>query len=545
MDGVPKIKYENKYIDIEQNTITVKINLADSNLLSAKYDVIRKNRLGFVDLRIPLETGIEKFTTELEKDPIIKHIEYGIIAKFNFTPPDINTNDIYLDSLWYLSAINAKKAWYYSMGASFIKVAVIDNGVDWENPDLGQGNDNYQNIHLNSGEDAWSNPNNPKTGNGIDDDGNGLVDDWKGWNYYANTNDVRPPNVFTMHGTAIAGIIGAKNNNVYGVSGIAGGNKFQSHTSSGPAGVKIIPYCIGNLLYGYMSLLDDAIIDAVDKGVRVIQISLGRYSPPSPAVDDAIQYATDNNVAVVCAAGNDGNDGNNYVTYPASNPNVITVGATNQNNQRASFSDHGTKLDIVAPGVDIFCLDAYGLNYARNSGTSVAAPMVSGTIALMLSVNPFQRVQDIKRILSNTAQKTGGYDYQITPDKLYGTWNEQMGYGLLDAHQAIWGAYTYWEQDLYARDDTSDVGSEPNQSAMTWDSPDIWLEDSDYNRIFSLSNLDSCYIAIRIFNKGNITSSGYDRLHLYWTKKSLGSVWPQSWDVVFIAVVLPRRPRVD
>ena len=286
---------------------------------------------------------------------------------------------------------------------------------------IGLGNDNYQNILLNSGEDIWNDPNDPSTGNGIDDDNNGLIDDWKGWNYANNSNDVRTPNA---HGTLVAGIVSAKSNNSIGISGLAGGNNAD--------GVNILPYCIGvNAPIG--ALIDDAIIDAVDNGARVIQMSLN--VPPSSAIDISIQYAIDNNVIVICASGNAGT----AVQYPASNNNVISVGGTDQNDLRANFSNFGNNLDIVAPGVGIRSTNLMN-TYATQDGTSFAAPQVSAVAALILSVNPNLTAQQVRNIIESTAQKVGGYAYTNTSGRPNGTWDDEMGYGLVDAFAAVQAA---------------------------------------------------------------------------------------------------------
>jgi len=147
------------------------------------------------------------------------------------------------------------------------------------------GSNTYQNIRLNPGEDVWSNPNNPATGNGIDDDGNGLVDDWKGWNYaYANNNTITT----NGHGTVGSGIISAKTNNNTGISGLVGGNNAQ--------GVTLFPVCVG--VTGPSGAdLDDAILYAVDQGVSVITMSLSVSQ--TAAIDAAILVAVTNGVVVV------------------------------------------------------------------------------------------------------------------------------------------------------------------------------------------------------------------------------------------------------
>lgn len=289
------------------------------------------NKLGYIDVKVPNNISFETFISFLEKDSTIIKIEFSTIGRYN------TSNDEFLNKQWYLQVINAFNAWNVTRGSSNIKVAVLDSGTDWEHYDLGTGNDSYQNISINLNEDAWTIENNPSTGNGLDDDNNGLIDDWKGWNYAYNNNDVRTSN---FHGTFVAGIVSAKTNNNFGIAGIAGG--------SGTSGVGILPYCIG-VNAPISSVLDDAIIDAVDNGARIVQLSL--TVPPSSAIEDAIQYAINNNVIVICASGN---NYNSQVSFPSSNSNVIAVGAINQNLSRADFSNYGTNLDVVAPGVNIY-----------------------------------------------------------------------------------------------------------------------------------------------------------------------------------------------
>lgn len=413
-------KYNGKQYDIDTKIITVKLQ-KDKNL-AEEYNVVRKNKLGFVDILVPENKSIENFVNVLLLDSRIEEIEYSIIGKYiDFFP-----NDTERTLQWYLTNIRAYQAWDFTIGNPDVSVGVLDSGTDWSHSDLGLGNDNYQNIHLNLGEDIWNDPNNPSTGNGIDDDNNGLIDDWKGWNYANNSNDVRTTN---PHGTLVAGIVSAKSNNSHGISGLAGGNY--------AAGVKILPYCIG-INAPISALIDDAIIDAVDNGVRVIQLSLNVAS--SNAIDIAIQYAIDNNVVVICASGNA--IPAVAVQYPASNNNVISVGGTNQNDLRANFSNFGNNLDIVAPGVGIRSTTLLN-EYNTQDGTSFAAPQVSAIAALILSVNPNLTGQEVRNIIESTAQKVGGYSYTNTSNRLNGTWNEQMGYGLVDAYAAVLAAMEF------------------------------------------------------------------------------------------------------
>lgn len=413
INGVHKVFYGNKYFNIDTSIITVKANTISK--LALNYKIVRKNKLGFVDIKIPGNQSFDSFINSLVNDKSFDIVEYCTFGNYvEFVP-----NDPQRTLQWNLPTIHMYDAWELTTGNSNVLIGVVDSGTDWQHPDIGLGADIYQNIYINTGEDTWSDPNNPTTGNGVDDDNNGFIDDWKGWNFADNSNDVRTT---FFHGTFVAGIVGAKTNNSVGIAGIAGGN----HNS----GARIVPYCIGTNS-PVSSLIDDAIIAAVDNGVKVIQMSLS--IPSSSAIDAAIQYAIDNNVVVVCAAGN------NYsatVNYPASNPNVISVGATGQNNRRADFSNYGTRLDVVAPGVDIYSTTLNN-TYETSSGTSFAAPQVSAIAALLLSNEPGLTPTQIRQIIESTSQKVGGYAYQTTSGRPNGTWNNEMGYGLIDAYAAV------------------------------------------------------------------------------------------------------------
>ena len=327
--------------------------------------------------------------------------------------------------MWHLVSTNVTQAWEISAGDPSVIVAVLDSGTDWEHPDLGIGSDSYQNIFCNVLEDDWSSPGNPNSGNHVDDDANGLIDDYKGWNFAASNNDSRSA---TYHGTFVAGVVGAKTNNGIGISGVAGGNNCH--------GVSILPYCVGATA-PITDVIDDAIIAAVDNGSKIIQFSLSCSMTNS--IKSALQYAKNNNVVVVCATGN---ESESSLPFPSSDTTVVAVGAINSSSQRAYFSNYGSNLRVVAPGVNI-----KGLNltsqpelYICHSGTSYAAPQVSGIAALMLSVNPLLSRSDVIDIIESTAQKVGNYNYTTNSNRPNGTWNNEMGYGLVDAYGAVTAA---------------------------------------------------------------------------------------------------------
>lgn len=500
-----QINYSGRVFYVDTLIVTVKSS--DLHHIKTRYTVVRTNKLGYADVKVPTNVSFLSFVEKLSIDSKIKQIEYSMQGYYNA----FISNDTHLNKQWYLSAINAFDAWTISYGNANIVVAILDSGVDWLHQDLGRGNDNHDNIHTNSNEDIWIDINDPQTGNKIDDDKNMLIDDWKGWNYDNNTNNTITSN---YHGTFVAGIIGAKTNNNLGIAGIVGGNN--------SIGGRIIPYCVG-VQSPISSILDDAIIDAIDKGARIIQLSL--TIPFSQSVEDAIQYAINNNAIIVCASGN---SGATSVGYPSSNSNVIAVGAIQQNLSRVFFSNYGDNLDIVAPGVDIYSTKLANA-YDYSDGTSFASPQVSGVAALILSVNPNLTGQEVRDIIEKTAQKVRPdlYNYQSDQSHPNGTWNNEMGYGLVDAYAAVKMAkIPDTPADLLIRDYVGDDGEEPSYDPNDWlykllqHNPDIKLLDIDTQQpIHSIGmyKKKNCYIAVNIKNIGGKTTegNGKERLHLF------------------------------
>ena len=190
----------------------------------------------------------------------------------------------------------------------------------------------------------------------------------------------------------------------------------------------MIPYCVGVWL-PVASFTSNAIIDAVDKGARVIQLAL---SLAPNTINTAIAYARQRNVVIICASGN---DYLSSVSYPASHADVIAVGATDRNNRRARFSNFGTNLDVVAPGVDIFSTTLNN-GYVASDGTSLAAPQVSGIAALILSVNPNLTAQQVRNAIETTCNKNLP-EFTVTQNRPNGTWNNHLGFGLVNAFRAV------------------------------------------------------------------------------------------------------------
>ncbi len=405
--------------EVDRNVITVKFR--DSALRSSQESLhrnlgtteLRRASTGFIDLRVPSGTDVFQLIDAYLASPLIEIAEPNTLGYWTAVPDDTQ----YGAQSW-LPLISAEQAWDITSGDPSVIVAVLDSGTEFSHEDLGPGTDGYENVWLNPGEDAWSDPDDPATGNGVDDDMNGLVDDWKGWDF-ANDDNVSSGTFF--HGTAVAGAVAAKTNNALGVAGVAGG--------FGGPGVRVLIAGVGdNGPNG--SVIDDAILYAAEKGAKIIQLSLGVGS--SSAIDAAVDEVYDNqNMLVICSSGN---GGGNSVGYPSSLPKVIAVGATTTSDTRASFSQHGPDVEISAPGTSFLTLTLND-GYSTVSGTSFSAPTVSGIAALMWSLDPSRPNTEIRRILRDTADKVGGYNYN---------WNATMpghsfelGYGKANAESAL------------------------------------------------------------------------------------------------------------
>lgn len=265
----------------------------------------------------------------------------------------VTPTDPFYGAQWALPAVGAPAAWDYTWGSSDVTVAVIDTGVDLDHPDL-------VNRVLGGGWDF------------VDDDA--IPDDVDG------------------HGTGVAGIIAAQQDNGAFGAGIA-------------PGVRVLPVRVLDA-NGDGNTFDvaQAVRYATDHGADVINLSLGGTDFDSE-LSLALNYALDNDVVVVAASGNT-YPGSPQVQYPAREPGVIAVGAQDQTLAVASFSNRGPELDLVAPGVVIFST-VIGGQSGYWSGTSMSCPMVAGTAALMRSRDPEASVDEVEALLYSTARDLG------------------------------------------------------------------------------------------------------------------------------------------
>lgn len=267
---------------------------------------------------------------------------------------------------------NVWRAWSEETGKSDVLVAIIDGGFQYDHPDLAQ------NAYVNEAE-LNGQP-------GVDDDGNGYVDDIYGYNFVINSADISAHS----HGTHVAGTVGAVNNNGIGVSGVAGGD--------GQGGVKMLVCQVFDNRSGVEANNAAALIYAADMGASIAQCSWGWSSPDycEQSVLDAIDYFTANGGGdkmsgglCIFANGNTGTEGN---YYPACYDKVVAVGAMDPMLKPASYSTYGDWVDVTAPGGNEDYGEKYGVlstlpnsTYGYNEGTSMACPHVSGIAALVLS----------------------------------------------------------------------------------------------------------------------------------------------------------------
>lgn len=345
-------------------------------------------------------------------------------------------NDPGYASSWALQKVKAPAAWDIATGNGQTIVAVIDTGFGLTHEDLtgswlrSSGETGLTKI----GDRCWTGVPQDKTNNACDDDGNGYVDDYRGWNFSLSDNNpmtgrTNQSGVGVAHGTQVAGLVGATGNNSTGITTINWQTKIMPLQALSDDGV------------GYTSDVAAAIYYAVDNGADVINMSLGG-SDYDPALALATTYAYDRGVVVVAAAGNCGsgteqgceNAPAGSMTYPALNDHVISVGATTSNDQRASFSSYGPGLDIVAPGSGTIVSSTWtasnSLSLYSGSlyGTSFAAPQVASLVSLIKSIRPNSTVDDITALLSASASKL---------PTMTAPYSEQLGHGMIDAERAL------------------------------------------------------------------------------------------------------------
>lgn len=331
------------------------------------------------------------------QDPSVEYAVPKRIHQLTYTP-----NDPRFNQQAGVRALGIQQAWDISKGSKSVIVAIIDSGTDFEHEDLASQ------IFTNSKEIP---------GNGLDDDGNGFIDDVRGWDFVGNVtvneiqqgrfkpdNDVKVRST-TMtdglaHGTTTAGCAGARADNATGIAGTG----FD---------ITILPIKVGSdnrqvngIFNGYT-----AIRYAADLGAHIINCSWGGRGN-DPQSDDVIAYATAKGALVVAATGNDGLDMDITPFFPACSPGAFSIGSISNDFRASSFSNYGTKAAIYAPGEDVFTTYPNNL-YRGQTGTSFSAPLVSGVAALLKALHPDWTPQQIALQLRATATPIQGISGEL------------------------------------------------------------------------------------------------------------------------------------
>ena len=292
--------------------------------------------------------------------------------------------------------IDATAAWDVTTGSGSIVVAVIDSGIDYTHPDL------EANLWTNSGEIA---------GNGIDDDHNGVKDDVYGYDFLGGDSD---PADDQGHGTHVAGVIAAQGNNGAGVAGVSWSSKLMALKILNSQNEGSLGAAVAAIQYVTMMRTDFGV------NVRVINASWGSSSS-SRALQQAIFDAGQAGILFVAAAGNGnflgrGVDNDKVPFYPASlrMDTLLSVTATDQNDQLASFANYGPEsVDVAAPGVSILSTGRGG-GYELATGTSSAAPLVSGVAALVWAQSPDATVTEVRDAILDGADRLESLNGKIS-----------------------------------------------------------------------------------------------------------------------------------
>jgi subtilisin family serine protease len=342
---------------------------------------------------------------EIEQDPSVASCEPDILIPNSAVP-----NDSFFNQQWGLhdpvgdKDIDVLPAWDRGTGSKSVIVGVLDSGVHYSHPDL------LPNI--------WINPREPL--DGVDNDGNGYTDDIIGINSALNSND---PDDCAGHGTHVAGIIGAKGNNGIGVTGV----NWTTSLLAVSANADCSPFMsTSGIIAGFYYFYN---LKVQGHNIVVVNASFAS-STFSQATYDAIARLRDVGVLVVAAAGNYRQNTASNPYYPAAYdlPNILSVAATNSRLSLASYSNYGPDVDIAAPGGEpdeeeggiyntYSPLATGGQSYASLAGTSMAAPMVAGAIALVASQAPQLSGPDLKELVLAAAYRVPSLDGFVVGSK--------------------------------------------------------------------------------------------------------------------------------
>ncbi len=381
-----------------------------------------KNFVGLKIFKLPPGRDIQTAIAHYQSNPNVLYAEPDYIVGLDVT------NDPAFANLWGLNNtgqvvngtagivdadINVVEAWANTgvTGSNSVVIAVIDTGVQYDHPDLAA------NMWINPAEIA---------GNGIDDDGNGYIDDVYGINAITNSGD---PMDDHGHGTHVAGTIAGVGNNSVGLTGVNQRAKILACKFLNSAGSGTNSDALKCLDYIY---------ELKAQGINIIlsNNSWGAAGAGSQSIDDAIAMHRQQGILFVAAAGNSNsnNDASGYYPTNYYQANIISVAATDQNDGKASFSSYGRRtVDVGAPGVNIYS-SIIGNNYAYQQGTSMATPHVSGLIALLSAEDPSRDWKVLKNLVISSGTSVPSLASNTTTGRRIRAWDND-GTGAMTCSQ--------------------------------------------------------------------------------------------------------------
>lgn len=459
------------------NRILVKLkdNITDDekSIFTSNYPLIpvKTTEFGITLYNVNLNTDFIQLISDLSIDNSVEFFDMNHLIGYHAMPfPPTNDSESIITGLleqdplhlWPYEYTKLVDAWQISKGNSDIIVAMLDNGIYTDHPDINYGGDSYSNLWINENEIP---------GNGIDDDNNEFVDDVYGWNisegiWWPGGSDVSHSNPFFPHGTWTSSIVASKTNNEIGTFGVAGGWNCQ--------GIKVMTVCIGFPINEVT--LPFAIEYAVKNGAQIINMSWGGTGGwYSNSLESTIwDYYNTGKVVFLASVGN--NNYNDEIGFPARLETVLAVGSTMKqdygpneyrweydNGQYGYGSNYGDDTEISAPGCALktsSIVDEYGnpsvtYQYSTDESqgwTSFSAPFASGIVGLMLSVDPCLTNDEIREILRNTADKVNAgqppYQYDYFHDPSRPGHSRQLGYGRINADSALKVCIPFPEQTI-------------------------------------------------------------------------------------------------
>lgn len=380
-----------------------KLNEKNNYKLQSNNRINNLSRIYYLCYSSPFDA--KQISLKIESEKFIEYAEPVFIYELSDVP-----NDPRVQEQYHLESVEAFEAWNYVDQDRVIVIGVVDTGVDLDHEDLAD------NIFINPGEDGLDENGKNKRTNGIDDDENGFIDDFQGWDFSSQSDprgEDNDPNPGNRHGTHVAGISSAVTNNEIGVAGINPYSKILPVKASRDLSI------VNTIENGY-----EAVLYAAVAGSDVINCSWGGQGR-SDAGKEVIETVTEMGSIVVAASGNNGSD---LIIYPAGYDEVISVASTTSADRRSGFSNYSTTVDIAAPGSRIMATIPNN-GYAALDGTSMASPVAAGVVSLILNQNPEYTPLDLREHLKATSDNI---------DSLYpGSIRGKMGKGRVNALRAI------------------------------------------------------------------------------------------------------------